>query len=74
MDRAEIESGLNAQLAARLRGTKASGVSAVISGTDDLLTTGEITGDMRVVPLGYPERFAITAGFSSPALANATAA
>lgn len=74
VDRAEIESGLNAQLAARLRGTKASGVSAVISGTDDLLTTGEITGDMRVVPLGYPERFAITAGFSSPALANATAA
>jgi hypothetical protein len=52
---------------------KASGWSVVLSRTDNILSTGTLTGDLRVVPLAYTKTINLTAGFSNPALAQATA-
>jgi hypothetical protein len=65
----EIEAGANAQLrAVLLSKPKASDSSFVLSRTDNLLSTRVLTGDLRVVPLAYPETIQISVGFTNPAL------
>lgn len=65
-ERQRLENGCNSALRAVLGG-KASAWSTVLSATDDILSTGTINGDVRVVPLGYPENINISAGFTNPA-------
>lgn len=70
----EIELGAEAAVGAVLRPKpKASGWSVVLSRTDNILSTGTLTGDLRVVPLAYIKTITLTGGFSNPALAQATA-
>jgi hypothetical protein len=65
----EIEAGANAQLrAVLLSKPKASDSTFVLSRTDNLLSTRVLTGDLRVVPLAYPETIQISVGFTNPAL------
>lgn len=70
----EIETNANARLrAALLDKPKASDAFCVVSRTDNLLSTATLTGEARVVPLAYPTRVALSAGFSNPALNVTTA-
>jgi hypothetical protein len=65
----EIEAGANALLrAALLAKPKASDATFVLSRTDVLLSTSTLTGDMRIVPLSYPEQISLNVGFVNPAL------
>lgn len=65
----EIEAGANGMLrSALLTKPKASDVAFVLSRTDNLLSTKTLTGDMRIVPLSYPEQISLTVGFVNPAL------
>lgn len=71
----EIESGaVVAMQSALLAEPMASGVEFVLSRTDNLLSTKTLTGDARVIPLGYPEFINITLGFKNPALQISSAA
>jgi hypothetical protein len=71
----EIEAGANVQLrSVLLAKPKASDVVFVLSRTDNLLSTRTLTGDVRVVPLAYPETIQISVGFFNPALQLRTAA
>ena len=56
-----------------LSAPKASSVSFVLSRTDNILSTRSLTGQCRVVPLGYPEAISIEIGFTNPALQVQTA-
>lgn len=51
---------------------KASGVEVTISRTDNILSTGTITGTARVTPLAYAETINLEFGFTNPALATQT--
>lgn len=65
----EIETGaLQVMRAALLTKPKASDAQFALSRTDNLLSTQTLTGDARVVPLGYPEFITLTLGFLNPAL------
>jgi len=46
----------------------ASSASFVLSRTDNLLSTSTLTGQARVVPLGYPEYIDVELAFENPAL------
>jgi Protein of unknown function (DUF2586) len=66
----EIEAGARKSMeAVLLAKPKASAVQFALSRTDNLLSTKTLTGDARVVPLGYPEYINLTVGFYNPALA-----
>ncbi len=68
-DAQEIERGAIKVLeAALMKKPKASGVLFTLSRTDDILNTKTLTGDGRVIPLGYPEFINLTIGFVNPAL------
>lgn len=68
-DAVEIERGaLKVLEAALTQKPKASGVSFTLSRTDDILGTKTLTGDGRVIPLGYAEFINLTLGFVNPAL------
>jgi hypothetical protein len=66
----EIEAGATAALAAVLNTTprKASGWTVVLSRHDNILSTKELTGEARIVPLAYPNKIGITIGLLNPAL------
>lgn len=65
----EIEAGANAILRSTLLAKpKASNAYFVLSRTDNLLSTRTLTGDMRIVPLSYPEQIQLSVGFVNPAL------
>jgi len=66
----EIEAGATAALrSALLAKPKASGVRFTLSRTDNLLATKTLNGDVRVVPLAYPEFIRADIGFDNPAIA-----
>lgn len=48
---------------------RASGVTVRINRTDNILATNTITGDVRVIPLGYLEQIEISEGFENPVTA-----
>lgn len=65
----EIEAGANAILRSTLLAKpKASDAYFVLSRTDNLLSTKTLTGDMRIVPLSYPEFINLNVGFVNPAM------
>lgn len=65
----EIERGATlAMESALLAKPKASGVSFVLSRTDNVLSTKELHGQARVIPLAYPETITLDLGFVNPAL------
>lgn len=65
----EIEAGALAVMRASLLAKpKASGVQFTLSRTDNLLSTKTLTGQARVIPLGYPEFINLDLGFLNPAL------
>lgn len=65
----EIEKGAEAALrAVLLTKPKASGVTVVVSRTDNLLSTKTMNVDARLVPLAYPETINLSLGFTNPAL------
>lgn len=69
----EIEAGLQAALRAVLSGKpKASSVSAVVSRTDNLLSTKTMNVTIRIVPLAYVETINEVIGFTNPALRTVT--
>jgi len=71
----EIEAGARAVLrSVLLAAPKASDVLFTLSRTDNLLSTRTLTGDARVIPLGYPEWVNLAVGFYNPALALLQAA
>lgn len=66
----EIENGGTAVLrAALLAKPKASAVSFVVSRTDNILSTKTLTGQARIVPLGYVEFIQVDIAYTNPALA-----
>jgi hypothetical protein len=68
-DALEIEAGARAILrAALLAKPKASAVEFALSRHDNVLSTKTLTGDARIVPLGYPETISLEVGFKNPAL------
>jgi hypothetical protein len=65
----DIESGAKSALAtALLAKPKASAVDFVLSRTDNILSTFTLTGQARIIPLGYPKFINIDVGFNNPAL------
>lgn len=73
-DALQIEAGARAVLASVLLTTpKASAASFVLSRTDNILSTRTLTGQARVIPLGYPETITAEIGFTNPALQVQTA-
>lgn len=65
----EIEAYINGLLSAALGSAPmASGWSFALSRTDNILSTKTLTGDTRVIPLGYVETINETVGFTNPAL------
>lgn len=71
----EIEAGaLAAMRSTLLAKPKASGVQFALSRTDNLLSTKTLTGQARIIPLGYPEFVSLDLGFVNPALQVQTAA
>jgi hypothetical protein len=65
----EIEDGaIKAMEAVLLDKPKASGVQFTLSRTDNILSTKTLTGDARIVPLGYTETLNISVGYTNPAL------
>jgi len=68
-DALEIETGARRAMAsALLAKPKASGIQFTLSRTDNILSTKTLTGNARVIPLAYPEKFEIDVGFLNPAL------
>lgn len=66
----EIEDGAEAAVKAALMAVPmASDVTVAVSRTDNILSTKTLSGDLRVVPLAYPEMINFTTGFTNPALA-----
>lgn len=60
-----IETSLNALLARELKAKpKVSDVRVVLSLDDDILVTKKLTGQLRLVPLGYPEEIEIEASWA----------
>lgn len=65
----EIESGVNAALRTMLLSKKrASNAYFVLSRTDNILSTFTLTGEARVIPLGYPKFINVDIGFYNPAI------
>jgi hypothetical protein len=65
----EIEAGaLSAMESALLATPKASACQFSLSRTDNILSTSTLTGDARVIPLGYVEFINVSVGFANPAL------
>lgn len=65
----EIEKGATAALRSALtQKPKASEAVFVLSRSDNILSTKTLTGDARIVPLGYPEIADLSLAFSNPAL------
>lgn len=65
----EIEAYINGLLSAALApAPMASGWSFALSRTDNILSTKTLSGDTRVIPLGYVETINETVGFTNPAL------
>lgn len=65
----DIEAGVNAALRTALIAKGfATDASFVLSRTDNILSTLTLTGDARIVPLGYPKFFNVTIGYNNPAL------
>lgn len=65
----EIETGARRALeAALLARPKASAVSFALSRTDNILSTRQLAGQARVVPLAYAEELVTEIGFENPAL------
>jgi hypothetical protein len=65
----EIEAGaLSAMESVLLDTPKASGVQFTLSRIDNVLSTFTLTGDARVIPLGYAEFINVSVGFTNPAL------
>lgn len=70
----EIEAGARRALEAALLTTpKASAVSFALSRTDNILSTRQLNGQARVVPLAYAEELVTEIGFENPALNVVTA-
>lgn len=44
-----------------------SSVRCVVSRDDNILSTGTLSAEIRIVPLGYPEQISITVGYLNPA-------
>lgn len=73
-DATEMEKAANALLLSALTSQrKASRAWLVVSRTDNILSTATINFELRIVPLGYPDTFVLTAGFVNPALNAVTA-
>lgn len=71
----EIEAGATSAMASVLLAKpKASGVQFRLSRFDNVIATQTLTGDARVLPLGYPEYIDLTVGYYSPALITIAAA
>ncbi|MCC6557190.1 MAG: hypothetical protein IT372_29920 [Polyangiaceae bacterium] len=65
----EIESGVNAALrTVLLSKRRASDAVFVLSRTDNILSTFTLTGEARIVPLGYPKLINVDIGFHNPAI------
>lgn len=65
----EIEGGANAILAGELLANPdASAARFVLSRTDNILSNKTLTGDCRVIPLGYVEFITVNIAFQNPAL------
>jgi hypothetical protein len=65
----EIEAGaISAMRSVLLAKPKASAVEFTLSRTDNVLSSKTLTGDARVIPLGYPEFIDLAVGFKNPAL------
>jgi hypothetical protein len=68
-ERLEIEAGALSAMTSALRAKpKASAVRFALSRTDNLLSTKTLTGQARVVPLGYIKFINLDVGFLNPAL------
>lgn len=48
-----------------------SSVRCVVSRDDNILSTGTLGAEIRIVPLGYPETISITVGYLNPAFRSA---
>lgn len=71
----QIENGASQRMGAQLFPQKrASGVSVVLSRTDNILSTFTITSEARIVPNGYVKVFRASISFNNPALKTALAA
>ncbi len=65
----DIESGANSTLRTTLlTKPKASDANFVLSRVDNLLSTGELNGEARIIPLGYPDTITVSIGFNNPAI------
>ena len=72
-DALAIESRVNSALDLALLVTgNASEAKFVLSRTDNLSSTKTATGEVRVIPLGYLKRFAVSLGYTNPALSLVT--
>lgn len=73
-DALDIEAGANAALkTAILTVPDASSAECVVSRTDNLISTGTLHADVRIVPLAYPISIVIDLGFDNPASRLTTA-
>lgn len=68
-DARDIEVLVNSALRTALMSKpSASSVQFVLSRTDNVLSTFSLTGDVRIVPLGYPKQLNVTMAFNNPAI------
>ncbi len=68
-DARDIETGAFSALRdAVLASGAASSASFVLSRVDNVLSTSTLTGDARIVPLGYPEGIVVELAFENPAI------
>lgn len=63
----EIEAGAQAAVRAATSGM-VSDVTVTVARNDNLLSTKTLNGEMRIVPLAYPETINLKTGFTNPAL------
>ena len=71
-DARDIEVLVNSALRTALMSKPSvSSVQFVLSRTDNVLSTFSLTGDVRLVPLGYPKQLNVTMAFNNPAIRTA---
>jgi hypothetical protein len=67
-DAQKVDGQVGAQLrAALLNEQEVSGVTALLSRTDDLLTTSHAHADVSIVPKAYLKQITVEIGFENPA-------
>lgn len=62
-----IENAINTAMTAN---QEISGVTAFVDPAQNVLATGEICVELRIVPVGYAKQIIVKLGFSNPAISN----